>query len=740
MPVGGVTEGPDGALYGTTSRSGIADAGTIFRISRSVSYSTLIDFTGADGFHPGFRPAAPLTIAQDGAIYGTTEGGAVAKKTLFRLGADGSFSTLVDFLTVDGSSPTEFPSGPLVRDDGGNVYGVVSDRDTAGGGKIFKVTEAGSFSVLHDFSSGSANHPESGLTLGADGNYYGATAGNSSTGLGGSLFKITPEGMFPYLFTFPASPSPFVRYAPQGALYIDSEGVVYGTTPGGGTQDAGTIFKWSTEGGLIPIGSFPSADGAPMMPQFGVTRGQDGVLYGLSSRGGAQNRGTVFRLPVSDSPETLFSFSRDEIGPAMTGPSPSDRLFAAGDGNLYGVTTLGGPLGGGVVFRLRFGRAAETLQAHAITPRSGLLRASVGAGSEEAQFSFEYGDSPAVPSTSAPISVFASEAASEVSFELTGLLPKHRYYFRAKTVTATGTQRGEIQFFNTDGVPLTIAFDSPVEEAQITLPGVLRFAASASDEDGRVVRVEFLMDGAKVGEDTEAPFAFDYTNPPAGRHRITAVAYDDDGRSAEASPRMVDVLILPPTVMTLAATDHSLEGATLHGKVSSFAATATAYFEWGPPGGLNFRTPEQQISDDGVVALYEARLEGLARGTSYRFRAVAQNVSGIAVGEEFSFETLPNHPPVAALDQALLTPSAAKIFVPVRQNDSDADGDLLEVVSVSTPQHGEATIVEGVIVYAPASTFPGFDTFTYEVSDGFTAVTGTVNIIGFPRLRGLYTA
>lgn len=80
--------------------------------------------------------------------------------------------------------------------------------------------------------------------------------------------------------------------------------------------------------------------------------------------------------------------------------------------------------------------------------------------------------------------------------------------------------------------------------------------------------------------------------------------------------------------------------------------------------------------------------------------------------------TAGNRPPVAADDSAQ-TPPATPVRIGVLRNDSDPDGDVLSVTSVSMPAHGTAAINDdGSVTYVPAAGFEGSDGFTYVVSDG----------------------
>lgn len=58
---------------------------------------------------------------------------------------------------------------------------------------------------------------------------------------------------------------------------------------------------------------------------------------------------------------------------------------------------------------------------------------------------------------------------------------------------------------------------------------VTNVSASATDTDGSIVRVEFLLDGALFATDTTSPYAFDLCDITAGPHTLSAVAVDNAG-------------------------------------------------------------------------------------------------------------------------------------------------------------------------------------------------------------------
>jgi hypothetical protein len=80
----------------------------------------------------------------------------------------------------------------------------------------------------------------------------------------------------------------------------------------------------------------------------------------------------------------------------------------------------------------------------------------------------------------------------------------------------------------------TVTLTAPTPAYTGMAPATVSFAADATDSDGTVTKVEFFQGTTKVGEDTTAPYAFDWTSVAAGTYSLTAKATDNSGAATSS--------------------------------------------------------------------------------------------------------------------------------------------------------------------------------------------------------------
>jgi hypothetical protein len=82
-----------------------------------------------------------------------------------------------------------------------------------------------------------------------------------------------------------------------------------------------------------------------------------------------------------------------------------------------------------------------------------------------------------------------------------------------------------------------IALDAPANISIYKTPAYPEFSATASDADGRVVKVEYFANGAKIGGAEAAPWKFKWNNAAPGQYTVRARATDDKGEFTDSVTR-----------------------------------------------------------------------------------------------------------------------------------------------------------------------------------------------------------
>jgi uncharacterized repeat protein (TIGR03803 family) len=239
--------GANGFLYGTTTNGGASGhAGTVFRVTPSGNFTTLYNFCTNVGplCTDGGLPSG-LIQGTNGNFYGTTRAG-----TIFQITPAGKLTTLYRFSSADLSAPNG-----LIQANNGNFYGTTEYLGDAGAGTVFELSATGQFSTLYTFCTQSncpdGFNPRAGLVQGSDGNFYGTTSAGGVGG-GGTIFAITPAGELKTLHSFCSQSSKCPDGStPETTLTQGTDGNFYGLASAGGRSSGGTLFRLSM--GLGPF-------------------------------------------------------------------------------------------------------------------------------------------------------------------------------------------------------------------------------------------------------------------------------------------------------------------------------------------------------------------------------------------------------------------------------------------------------------------------------------------------------
>lgn len=355
-PRGALVQGFDGNFYGVTVVGGAHGQGTVFEITPGGKLTTLYSFCAQTGCTDGENPVAGLIQATNGKFYGTTSaGGANGQGTVFEITPGGKLTTLHSFETTDGSTP----QGALVEATRGKFYGTTTNGGAYSYGTVFEVTDRGELTTLYSFCAQTGctdgEYPVAGLVQATDGKFYGTTPGGGANNQG-TVFEITRRGELTTLYSFGTCPIASCpdEGEPTAGLIQAINGRLYGTTVHGGAYSDGSVFEFIPGGELTTLHSFDVTDG--YSPQVGLVQATNGTFYGTTVFGGADvtctigcGGGTVFEITADGQLTTLHSFEGTD------GYTPFAPLLQATDGNLYGSTYEGGANSSGLIFKLSVG-------------------------------------------------------------------------------------------------------------------------------------------------------------------------------------------------------------------------------------------------------------------------------------------------------------------------------------------------------------------------------------------------
>jgi len=330
-------------------------------------------------------------------------------------GQAAQFATLHGFCASSNCKDGQYPN-PVAIDGSGNLYGTTYSGGKYNNGLVFKLVpnaDTGKYKeyILHNFGKlagfKDGASPSGRLVLDGDGNLYGTTVYGGKGG-NGTIFKLTHvTGGWSYKVLYSFCTQPKGNDCPDGAQPTD--GLTYsgqesgspwnefsplfGTTVGGAAHGNGAVFELTFDGSLVNysvIHQFTSGNypGGPVVDGTGN-------VFGVTAFGGAnQDAGLLFKLANGTWKATvLHNFCA--AANCLDGKKPFGQLYVDGSGDIFGTTFLGGsdPSGAcvtnggcGVAFERTSGGAYSVLYnfcslancADGANPNAGLIQDSAG--------------------------------------------------------------------------------------------------------------------------------------------------------------------------------------------------------------------------------------------------------------------------------------------------------------------------------------------------------------------------
>jgi uncharacterized repeat protein (TIGR03803 family) len=264
------------------------------------------------------------------------------------------------------------PSGSVMKDSAGNIYGTTGLGGAQGKGILWEITAAGVYKDLHDFggtitygdsASGADGEEPAGLVIDSSGNFWG-TAGYGGENNKGIVWELSMTGVYKDIHDFGLltittsnGSSGSDGFTPSTAPSIDRNGNLFGTTAFGGAKNIGILWEITAAGDYKDLhdfgGTVTLANGGHgpdgQEPTTPVTVDSSGDLFGVATLGGPYRSqefgdacGMVYEFTSAGVYKDLHDFgatiTNSQGQQAQDGAQPSCQVALDSSGNVYGTT------------------------------------------------------------------------------------------------------------------------------------------------------------------------------------------------------------------------------------------------------------------------------------------------------------------------------------------------------------------------------------------------------------------
>ena len=291
-PHGSLMQASNNKLYAMMPFGGTNDYGVLFEYDPGTNiYTKKFDFNSLSG-----RPHASLMQVSNGKLYGMTPcGGINYEGVLFEYDLDND--TYTKKMEFDGTNTGGCPEGSLMQANG-KLYGMTYWGGANNKGTLFEYDpNTNTYTKKIDFDElNTGNYPEGSLIQASNGKLYGMTY-QGGTNYNGVLFEYDPNtNTYTKKIDFDGTNT---GSYPEGNLIQALNGKLYGMTNQGGTNNDGVLFEYdlSTDTYTKKL-NFDSAS-TGKYPRGSLMQASDGKLYGMTTQGGTNNNGTLFKYDIT---------------------------------------------------------------------------------------------------------------------------------------------------------------------------------------------------------------------------------------------------------------------------------------------------------------------------------------------------------------------------------------------------------------------------------------------------------
>lgn len=362
---------------------------------------------------------------------------------------------------------------------------------------------------------------------------------------------------------------------------------------------------------------------------------------------------------------------------------------------------------------------AQTLSASEISEDSARLNGYLYTQGEDTTYWFEYGTSRSdLDQDTSERDVSDRDGRVTVSNTIqNGLDSDETYYFRLVAENSDGIDRGEILSFQTDDSSGNNGgSNSPtVSTLSVRLSGNSAAFSGSVDPQGASTQIwfrygrtsgalSFTTEGSWVYGTRVQTFSQTALNlSPGTSYYYQAVAQNQDGidfgetlyfstsgSNDNGGGNTTPGTSQAPSVITNFASATGNNSATLRAQVNPNGNLSSVWFEYGRSTSLGSATTRDPAGSGTVSSEYSMSLNGLAAGTTYYYRAAAQNPAGANRGQILSFRTggtaiVPVTPTVPTTPAAPTTPTNPTVLG-ATDTPTGAPGCFTVSPAISSPQ------------------------------------------------------
>jgi len=249
------------------------------------------------------------------------------------------------------------PSGRLIHIGNGELVGIARSGPMMYGGFYKTDTSGSEITTLYQFNNNNA--PQGCFVLGNDGKLYGFAYTGTSNETGIYSFDLSTN-TYTMEYEIPGN----AKTGSLGAMFKADDGIFYGTTSRGGAGNFGTIFSFNPVSKVYTTHhEFNNTNGK--QPEIPLVKANNGKLYGVTSYGGANDKGVIFSFDMESKTFTKLVDMVQGKGEGVIGP-----LMLASNGKLYGTAMAGGGGYMGSLFSFDPGSNAYELE-YSFSPSDG---------------------------------------------------------------------------------------------------------------------------------------------------------------------------------------------------------------------------------------------------------------------------------------------------------------------------------------------------------------------------------